>query len=346
MELLSYLSCIPCLPSSPYIKLGNKSYRINKLLGEGGFSYIYLVTDSNNSLFAIKRIKCLFSENDEFYKFAINELKNYKKFIRFKSPYIIQSIDEDIIQEYDGSRTINILLPYFEKSLQDIINFNVLNNQLMSEVDILKIFIGTCRGLQIMHKFKQVKNQNFDSDHQEQDFLLNQEDEEGEEELDRIEMEELIPYAHRDIKPANIMISAEGLPVLIDLGSTMKARVNVKNSQQAMSLMDFFAQNCTLPYRPPELFEIEVNDKITEATDIWSLGCLLYCCCFGTSPFEKIEIDKGANLMFAIKTCNYFIPEHNYSPQLIQIINDCLNLDPLKRPSIDSLIEGCLKLSR
>ena len=79
------------------------------------------------------------------------EIKNYH---RFKSPYIISSIDELIQLETDGSKNIYILLPFFQKSLQDIINELVLNNSKMEESEILRVFIGTCRGLKVMHNHK------------------------------------------------------------------------------------------------------------------------------------------------------------------------------------------------
>ncbi|EGV65745.1 Serine/threonine-protein kinase env7 [Yamadazyma tenuis] len=353
--------CFPCFPdlSSPYLIINNERYKIIRLLGEGGFSYVYLVSHKshNNSLYALKRIRCPYGSNDEAYKNAMKEIRNHHRFTYAKTPYIIQSIDEAVVQEKDGSRTICILLPYFEKSLQDIINYKVLNNETMNEEEILRIFVGICRGLQVMHKYKKVtRAANGDTrsttqSEDEADLLLPEvsDDEEGLSSSGAgLEMEEMIPFAHRDIKPANVMLSAEGLPVLVDLGSCSRARLTVKNRQQALTLTDFASEHCTLPYRAPELIDVETNAEITEKTDIWSLGCLLYSCCFGFSPFEKMEIEQGANLTVAISNGRYSIPEntHDYSPDLIKMIESCLVLDSKARPSVDELLEMALESQR
>ncbi|KAK6454269.1 serine/threonine protein kinase [Scheffersomyces xylosifermentans] len=356
-SLLSLLSCcLPCIPdlASPYVSINNHKYKIVRLLGEGGFSYVYLVKSSNNSLYALKKIRCPYGANDESYKNAMNEIKNYHRFANSKTPYIIQSIEEAVISETDGSRTIYILLPYFEKSLQDIINNLVLNDQRMEEDEILKIVIGVCRGLKVMHNFKKTgRSTNTTSTEEEEDDLLlpagsDEEDDVQSNIASGTELQELAPFAHRDIKPANVMLSAEGLPVLVDLGSCSRARLRIKNRQQALTLTDFAQEHCTLPYRAPELLDVATNTEITEKTDIWSLGCLIYSCCFGFSPFEKLEIDQGANLNLAISQGRYSIPQdrRGYSDELIALIKKCLVLKSENRPVVDEVLEAALNLTR
>jgi len=73
----------------------------------------------------------------------------------------------------------------------------------------------------------------------------------------------------RDIKPANILLTDEGGAVLMDLGSVDKAICHAKNSREGQRIQDDAAERCTMPYRAPELFNVQTDDVITEATDIW-----------------------------------------------------------------------------
>lgn len=316
---------------------------------------MYLVSRKDNvdSLFALKKIKCPFGSNDETYKNAIKEIKNYHRFANCKSPYIIQSLDEAIINENDGSITIYILLPYFEVSLQDIINYNVLNERKMEEAEIIRTLVGVCRGLQTLHKYRttsRIREATIGEEEEEEDVLLpldEDEDEDVENISDGTELSEMLPFAHRDIKPGNIMISAEGLSVIVDFGSCSKAKIAVRTRQQALALSDYAQQHCTLPYRAPELLDVTSNTVITEKSDIWSLGCVLFACCFGYSPFEKAEIEYGANLNLAISQGNYTIPEYHddYSENLIELIKSMIVVDSAKRPSIDEVLEKALASS-
>ncbi|KAG5419471.1 ENV7 [Candida metapsilosis] len=259
----------------------------------------------------------------------------------------MQSIDESIVNN-NGVRYVYILLPYFTRSLQDILVENVLNGTKMEEVEILKIFIGVCRGLKIMHNYKQVARNRLDDGDEEEALLQDEEDVEPvSTATEATEMNELVPYAHHDIKPANVMISAEGLPVLVDLGSCSRARYNIKTRQQALALTSFAQEHCTLPYRAPELLDVATGSQITESTDIWSLGCLLYSCCFGYSPFEKLEIEQGANLHVAIGSGRYQIPKGNngYSKELIGMIKKCLKVNASERPTADELLDAALDIS-
>lgn len=40
----------------------------------------------------------------------------------------------------------------------------------------------------------------------------------------------------RDLKPGNVMISEDGTPVVMDLGSATKARVEIKSLREATAL--------------------------------------------------------------------------------------------------------------
>jgi serine/threonine protein kinase/TolB-like protein len=74
---------------------------------------------------------------------------------------------------------------------------------------------------------------------------------------------------HRDIKPSNILTNAEGEPKLLDFGI---AKLVAKDEDAAQSITDA-QQHLTPICASPEQAK---GDPITVATDIYSLGALLY----------------------------------------------------------------------
>lgn len=53
------------------------------------------------------------------------------------------------------------------------------------------------------------------------------------------------------------------------LGSMATARVQVCGTQAARVLQDLAAERCSMPYRAPELFNVESYSMVDERTDIW-----------------------------------------------------------------------------
>jgi hypothetical protein len=58
-------------------------------------------------------------------------------------------------------------------------------------------------------------------------------------------------------------------PILMDFGSTMKARVHIENRSQALLQQDIAAEQSTMAYRAPELFDVKTGQTLDEKVDIW-----------------------------------------------------------------------------
>ena len=90
---------------------------------------------------------------------------------------------------------------------------------------------------------------------------------------------------HRDLKPSNILVNDDGNPKLLDFGISkiLSAEFEQLNSATVTKLGAM-----TPSYASPEQLQ---NKSVTTATDIYSLGVILYELLSGHRPFELKEAD-------------------------------------------------------
>lgn len=181
-------------------------------------------------------------------------------------------------------------------------------------------------------------------------------------------------YAHRDIKPGNvpasflfsaphqhanrtgnIMIADDGkTPILMDLGSLAPSPTPITSRQLAITVQDSAAEHSTMPYRAPELFDVKTGSVIDTKVDIWSLGCTLYACLVGKSPFEARSEETGGSLTICVlggdwrfpdegqrggKSKAKAQPEEGVSESVREVVRRCLRVEAAERPDVDELIE-------
>lgn len=211
------------------------------------------------------------------------------------SSYVMELLDHAYIVKSGQDKMAYLLFPLMKKgSVQDILTRNFTTKEHISEKQILDWTVQLCKAAMAFHANG---------------------------------------LAHRDIKPGNMMLTDSNHVLLTDLGSVSEARVTISSRKEAIALQELAAVNCTSPYRAPELFEVPSECTITEAVDMWSIGCTMYALAFGESPFDG---SATAAVSGRIRVPN----QHIYSNKFIELTKSCLKAEPAERPTAQELIDS------
>ncbi|KNC52491.1 TTK protein kinase [Thecamonas trahens ATCC 50062] len=145
---------------------------------------------------------------------------------------------------------------------------------------------------------------------------------------------------HGDLKPANFLL-VDGQLKLIDFGIAKAISNDTTNIVRDNQIG-------TLNYMSPEAI-LDTNSasgcgaggmkmKLGRASDIWSLGCILYQMVYGECPFAGLNVVQKLQ---AIINPNYTIkyPETSVTPALVDLVASCLRRDPKERLSIPQLLD-------
>jgi serine/threonine protein kinase len=123
---------------------------------------------------------------------------------------------------------------------------------------------------------------------------------------------------HRDVKPGNILLDEKGVAYLTDFGL-------VKNHHA--SVLTLPGQTVgSLDYMAPEQIQ---GDEVSAASDIYSLGCVMFECLEGRPPFGNRQ---GLRILWAHLNEEPADPE-SVTPQLAGALKAALRKAPEERPA-------------
>jgi serine/threonine kinase 16 len=308
--------------------INENRFRILRPLGEGAFSYVYLVKEllndatsatggiavklkdsshvSADGTYAMKKILIQSNEQLELVKEEVRVTS------LFTHPNLLPLLDHAIIsvkasQEQTSKNEAYMLFPaHLDGTLLDCSSNMKAVKEYFSTLDVLQIFRQLCSGLKHIHSYDP-------------------------------------PYTHNDVKPGNVALTHRKgqllLAVLMDFGSARPARKQIRSRAEALQLQEWAAEHCSAPFRAPELWDVSSNADIDERTDIWSLGCTLYAIMYGSSPFEYAIEESGGSLQLAIVNAKINWPSgaHTYPEALHQFVTWMLQPQATVRPRIDDI---------
>ncbi|EYC07858.1 hypothetical protein Y032_0068g174 [Ancylostoma ceylanicum] len=126
---------------------------------------------------------------------------------------------------------------------------------------------------------------------------------------------------HRDLKPGNILIGTDGHVKLADFGLAI-----LKQDLNPMSVSG------TPNYLAPEIL---MKRGHSECSEVWSLGCMLYCMLIGRPPFESESLDET---YARIQAGQYsYPPWSKISDEARDLINACLIHTANFRPTVKEI---------
>ncbi|MFI1400538.1 serine/threonine-protein kinase [Streptomyces sp. NPDC020681] len=131
---------------------------------------------------------------------------------------------------------------------------------------------------------------------------------------------------HRDLKPSNILLTVDG-PRVIDFGIAHAVDASLDSTiTRTGSLVG------TPEFMSPEQVR---GERVTSASDAFSLGSVLVYAATGRSPFQGEGSGVHA-LMFRIA---YEEPQLSGVPEVIaELVQHCLSKDPAERPTIPEIV--------
>ena len=282
-------------------------------VGKGGSSKVYKVMAPNKKIFALKRIR-LNGRDEEAATGFMDEITLLAR-LKGKSN-IIQLIDSEV-HKRDG-------IIYMVLECGDIDLAKLLQRHEAALQERRSGTNGANGGGNNGASQTHVVDENFVRMYWEQ--MLHA--------VDTIHRERIV---HSDLKPANFLV-VEGQLKLIDFGIAKAIQADTTSIARE-------SQVGTLNYMSPEAITGGTPatpsgapaTKVGRASDIWSLGCILYQMVYGKTPFAHLPFIQKMHAIIDEKHEIAFPPIANSC--LLDVIKRCLHRHPKQRITMEELLD-------
>ncbi|MBF0185518.1 MAG: protein kinase [Magnetococcales bacterium] len=273
-----------------------QSYRIDGVLGQGGFGITYRGVDiSDNRAVAIKeyfpRSMAIRdpdgsvhpkSDGEEDKRMFAWGLERFRKEILTLAKFTHDNI-VPILYFFETLGTVYMVMPFVEG---DSLKAHVKKNRGMSEEKLLNIVVPLLGGLEVMHK---------------------------------------VGFLHRDIKPDNIFIQHHNnQPLLLDFGATRQAMGVDKNAAMTVVM--------TPEYAPMEQGHADAS-KQGPWTDIFSMGAVMY---WAVTEIKPISANMRATAMLSQEPDPLppvaQVAKGQYSERVLKAIDHAIRIAANDRP--------------
>ena len=224
-------------------------YRIERILGRGGFGVIYLATDTNLAhQVAIKeyipkdvahrdsdsRVLPITEKHGDLYRWGLERfIKEARNLVRFKHPNIVR-----VMSVFQQNNTAYMVME-FEEGVD--VRTYLKQHSGVDEIALRALIMPVIKGLGEVHRHG---------------------------------------FIHRDIKPANILMRKNGSPVLLDFGSARNATRYTASQMTAL---------VSAGYAPLEQYNSDADEQQGPWTDIYAIGGVLYFAVTGRDPVDSTQ---------------------------------------------------------
>lgn len=152
-----------------------------------------------------------------------------------------------------------------------------------------------------------------------------------------------IPLVHRDLKPENVLfdkdLSGNIRVVLVDFGLAFET----EGDDTTGRLTREGVLSGTPDYMSPEQCRA---DRVTPASDVYALGCMMYEMLTSEPPFKgEPAVQLSRHLFVPPKRIRHAFPDIKVHGSLDDLVMDMLQKDPASRPSASDVAERLRRMN-